>query len=101
MCKWGTEKKVITFQQWQEGHINQDSVLDEYLKSLPALTRVDSCLAELVEILNQYRIQTIAACCGHGKTPYSGIRIHPKNVLLLPMGQELTVHLKFPYPGNR
>ena len=58
---------------------------------------VDACLAPLVQMLNDYGIETIACCCGHGKTTYSRIRIHPKNIEFIRMDDVLTTHLMFPY----
>jgi len=58
---------------------------------------VDECLAPLVQMLNDYGIETIACCCGHGKTSKSYIRIHSKNIQLIVFDDTLTVHLKFPY----
>ena len=63
--------------------------------------KVDACLQKLVQVLNDYGIETIACCCGHGKTHTSGIRIHPRHIELLPLGDSLTVHLKFPYPDRK
>lgn len=30
---------------------------------------IDSCIARLVEALNDARLETVASCCGHGKRP--------------------------------
>lgn len=62
---------------------------------------VDRCLAPLIEMLNIYGIKTIASCCGHGKTANSGIRISAHNIDIIPLGEDLTIHLKFPYPGKK
>ena len=78
MCKWGKDKKVKVI------HTNK-------------IVKVDKCLAQLIKILNQYGIETLACCCGHGKTSHSSIRINSKNIELLPLGEDLAVHLKFPY----
>jgi hypothetical protein len=43
---------------------------------------VDSCLADLVEALNQAGILTRSSCCGHGRSPGS---------ILLQDGRELAV----------
>lgn len=62
---------------------------------------VDRCLAPLIEMLNIYGIKTLSCCCGHGKTAKSGIRISAQNIEILPLKEELTLHLTFPYPGKR
>ena len=62
---------------------------------------VDRCLAPLVEMLNIYGIKTLACCCGHGKSARSGIRISAQNIEILPLEEELTLHLTFPYPGKK
>ncbi len=65
------------------------------------LVKVDRCLARLIKTLNDYGIDTISCCCGHGNTKTSSIRIDARNIELIPMGDILTVHLKFPYPGRK
>lgn len=62
--------------------------------------KVDACIAPLVQMLNDYGIETLASCCGHGKTAKSGIRISAQNVQVIPLGEDLTIHLKFPYQGK-
>ena len=74
MCKWGTDKEV---------------------------TKVDACIAPLVQMLNDYGIETIACCCGHGKTVKSSIRISSNNILLTKLGDNFSVHLQFPYKEGR
>jgi len=58
---------------------------------------VDECIAPLVQMLNDYGIETIACCCGHGQASVSSIRIHPKNIKLSPLGESLVIWLEFPY----
>ena len=82
MCKWGSNTEVKLCIPRENGMMT---------------AKVDTCLAPLVQMLNDYGIQTIACCCGHGKTEKSSIRIHPKNILLIPMDGSLTIHLNFPY----
>jgi len=60
---------------------------------------VDRCLAPLIEMLNLYGIKTIACCCGHGRSPNSSIRISAHNLDIIALGEDLTIHLKFPYSG--
>jgi len=81
MCKYGTVKNVTV--------LRQDNV-----------AKVDACLAPLVYLLNQYGIQTITCCCGHGKVGVSSIRIHPKHIKLSTLGEEFTAWLEFPYQGD-
>jgi len=93
MCKYGDFEEIIIASQKHKGipitgaHAHR--------------VNVDRCIAPLVEMLNIYGIQTIACCCGHGKTAHSRIKISAHNLELIPLGEDLTVHLKFPYPGSR
>lgn len=59
--------------------------------------KVDSCIAPLVQVLNDYGIQTVSSCCGHGKTSHSYIRIHPKNIMIQKFNDEFSVGLQLPY----
>lgn len=87
MCKWGTDKEI------------------KLCSLMPISKRekikVDACMAPLVQMLNDYGIKTLACCCGHGKTPFSYIRISSQNIELIPMGDEITIHLKFRYRGDK
>ncbi len=87
MCKWGTSKDVFT------------------MKVKPFSGRreipVDACIAPLVQMLNDYGIETIACCCGHGKTAKSHVRISSKNILLTKLGDDFSVHLRFPYKKEK
>ncbi len=53
MCKWGTNKKINLY------------------KPMPISKRtqifVDGCIADLVQALNNFKIETIGCCCGHNK----------------------------------
>ena len=53
MCKWGTNTDV------------------DICKPTPVQKRtsvkVDECIAPLVQMLNDYGVETTASCCGHGK----------------------------------
>lgn len=84
MCKWGTDKEVML------------------CKPLPIsgrkMVKVDACIARLVQTLNDYGIETIGCCCGHGKVARSHIRISAQNIKLISLDKGLTVHLEFPYP---
>ena len=83
MCKWGTDKNVLLMKQ--------------KLFSGRIEIKVDACIAPLIQMLNDYGIETIACCCGHGKTAKSHIRISSKNILLTKLGDDFSVHLQFPH----
>lgn len=87
MCKYGTNKDVFL------------------MKVKPFSGRreipVDACIAPLVQVLNDYGIETIACCCGHGKTAKSGIRISSKNVRLSQLEDDFSVGLEFLYIGKK
>lgn len=48
MCRWNTTKILI-------------------IKGKPR--EVDSCIFDIVKMLNENGYETIASCCGHGKQP--------------------------------
>ena len=54
MCKWGTDEQVRLCQP----------------RPISGRTEipVDVCIAPLVQMLNDYGVHTLGACCGHGKT---------------------------------
>jgi len=85
MCKLGSDTGVTLYKSRENG-----------MKTV----KVDSCIAPLVQMLNDYGIQTIACCCGHGKTSHSHIRIHPKNITMQKFNDEFSVGLQFPYRGE-
>jgi len=87
MCKWGTDKDVLLMKQ--------------KLFSGRIETKVDACIAPLVQMLNNYGIETIACCCGHGKTTRSHIRISSKNIRLDQLADDLSVGLQFPYKEGK
>lgn len=94
MCKWGTDKKARVTIPAYSSHTK---------KERKATKPVDACLHRLIKTLNSYGIQTIACCCGHGKTKKSYVIIHPKNVhfgILEEVGA-MTIHLQFPYQGKK
>jgi hypothetical protein len=53
MCKWGTDKKVKLFKK------------KEY--SGKRYIMVDECIADIIQALNNYGIETVCSCCGHFK----------------------------------
>lgn len=64
MCKWNTLKKVkLTNGQF---------------------VSVDSCIADIIQALNNTGIRTVASCCGHGKQPSSIILADGKEIRIFP-----------------
>jgi hypothetical protein len=53
MCEWGTEKAVHLYKPMQ---ISKRKII-----------MVDSCIADIVQALNNFEIETIGCCCGHNK----------------------------------
>jgi len=94
MCKWGTYKKA---------RVILPPIVSYTGKERKAIKPIDACLHRLVQTLNSYGIQTLACCCGHGKTKKSWIKIHPKNIHFGILDDEgkMTVDLEFPYQGNK
>ena len=97
MCKYGDFAEVKIAPQ---KHYFPTGV-PEIAGSHAHRVNVDRCLAPLVEMLNIYGIETVACCCGHGKSSHSYIKISAQNVKLVAMKDDLTIHLKFPYPGKK
>lgn len=68
MCQWGTDTMV------------------RLCVPMPVSGRteigVDACIAPLVQALNDAGIETIACCCGHGKT-YGRIDLADGRVLMV------------------
>ena len=54
MCKWGTDKMITLCKP------------KEHSKRIEIA--VDACLADIVQALNNFGIETLSCCCGHGKT---------------------------------
>jgi len=50
------------------------------------LESIDECIAPLVQVLNDYGIKTISACCTHGKANYISIWIDPEHIKFSPVG---------------
>ncbi len=70
MCKWGTDKKVT---------------LCKPLKYSNRVTiKVDSCIASIVQALNDSGIQTVASCCGHNKRPGTIALAGGRELFILP-----------------
>jgi len=83
MCKWGADIEIRVRRPGPSGR---------------TVIKVDSCIASLIQILNDYGIETLASCCGHGKVSHAHIRLASENVLLTRFGDSYSVHLRFPYP---
>lgn len=58
MCKWGTHTIIGVIRR------NNEFILDGW-----HMKGVDSCIAELVQLMNIQGILTSLCCCGHGKYP--------------------------------
>ena len=87
MCQWGTDTLV------------------DLCEPTPVQGRttikVDSCIAPLVQMLNDYGIKTIASCCGHGKVKESSIIIDSGHISLRPLDDgSYRAHLTMPYTGE-
>ena len=87
MCKWGKDKNV--------------TLMKPKPFSGRRTIKVDACITPLVQMLNNYGIETIACCCGHGKTDKSHIRISSQNILLTQLGEDFSIHLRFPYKEGK
>ena len=72
MCKWGTDEIVeVTMQPFK------DSKEDHFCRNNPNDRRckgewkkkcgIDSCIADIVDLLEHNKIRMLASCCGHGK----------------------------------
>ncbi len=55
MCKWGTDKEVTLCKPKE--HSNRTTI------------KVDSCIASIIQALNDFGIETVASCCGHNNRP--------------------------------
>lgn len=58
MCKWGTTKDILVTIPSEYSHTG---------KSFKKLSKIDSCIADIVEALETKGIVMIASCCGHNK----------------------------------
>ena len=75
MCKWGTTK---------------------ILKIAGKDRRIDSCIYDLVKLLNKHYKTTIASCCGHGKQPTSIIFSDKSEIRIMTFRQARKVDKLFP-----
>lgn len=75
MCKWGTDTEVtLCVPTPIQGR---------------TIVKVDSCIALLVQALNDYGAETIASCCGHGKAK-GRIDLSGGQIIWLPMIEAMT-----------
>ena len=88
MCQWGTDTLV-------------DLCAPTPVQGR-TIIKVDSCIAPLVQMLNDYGIKTTASCCGHGKVEHSGIILDGRNVRVLPRDDgSMRIHLVMPYKEEK
>lgn len=125
MCKWGTYTKVELCEIDLKGLTEEQNKMRA--KKLGLSERgefVDSCIAPLVQILNDYKIRTRSSCCGHGKLDYSVIWLYPEYFKISALGytkpfnkmlikvlsyfvgklatdKQMSLELKFPYEETR
>lgn len=71
MCKWGTDTII---------HVIQRN--NEFIPRGWHPIGVDSCIAELVQLMNFQGIITSLCCCGHGEHP-GKIYAEPESIPLL------------------
>jgi len=90
MCKWGTDVEVKLCRPRKHSGLTT--------------AKVDACIAPLVQMLNDYGIQTEGCCCGHGKKgTETSIMIHFRHLIFDSVqfsdGEETArVKIQFPYP---
>lgn len=126
MCKWGTYAKVELCEidlagLTEEQHKRRAKELGLSEKG----QLIDSCIAPLVQMLNDYGIKTVSSCCGHGKLNYSVIWFHADHLKIRALcyaksfykplikivsycvrklggnNRQMCLELKFPYKGKK
>lgn len=98
MCKWGTHSKVKLCELDFGGLTKKQHKLRAKKLGIEEDEEVvDSCIAPLVQKLNDYGIKTITSCCGHGKTPFSQIGISAQNIGFHSKEDKIIITLKFRY----
>ena len=73
MCKWGTDTLCLVPMPAEISHTGDFRW---------AIRGVDSCIADLVNALNEAGIYTSQSCCGHGKGD-GRIDLHDGRVLFI------------------
>ena len=74
MCEWGTEIELrvpISARKSYTGKFRWDT------------KKIDSCLADIVQVLNDAGIYTAECCCGHGNCD-GYLALHDGRVFLIP-----------------
>jgi len=66
MCKWGNDKLAL---------VPSRPCIDGAEGFVWRFTKIDSCIASLVQRLNEEGVYTLASCCGHGKRHYADVSI--------------------------
>jgi len=94
VCR-GIWEKILGY---NSRHLKGKKLTDVKLMS-GEIVKVDSCIASLVQILNDYKIKTRYSCCGHGALSNSGIIIDEKNIEI--HKHPTVIELIFPYPGDK
>ena len=69
MCKWGIDKEVTLCKPRMNGM---------------ETAKVDSCIASIIQALNDADIQTVASCCGHGNRPGNIALADGRELFILP-----------------
>ena len=59
MCEWGTDVPLEVTIPAHLSHTGQER---------KAVKGIDACIAPLVSALNAAGVETVASCCGHGKS---------------------------------
>ena len=81
MCKQGTTTTILLAKPDKKGHL---------------IAGVDSCIAPLVQLLNNIGKETVASCCGHGKQPSSIIFRDNTEIRIMTFEQARIVDKLFP-----
>jgi hypothetical protein len=81
MCKWGTSSIVWIATDSMPGWRKKNGLEQREDGRWPI--PVDACIAEYVQKMNDLGIATVGCCCGHGKTPWASILVHPDSESLL------------------
>lgn len=71
MCKWGTDTLLLVPMPANLSHTGEFRW---------AVKGVDSCIAPIVQALNDAGIYTSGCCCGHGKAP-GNIHLHDGRII--------------------
>lgn len=89
MCKWGTTKDLLVP---IPAHLSHTGEFRWDTKP------VDSCLADIVQALNDAGVYTAGCCCGHGQRPGS-IILHDGRELIMPTIRHTPQQIEEAYDG--